>query len=165
MYDTWLRQHLDDLADTLVRGRRARRVGHVAATCGWRPAGEGDWTSVDDNDPARVDRLNEIVRQVASGRDDMSVVDLGAWAQRLPRGEFASGQRADGRDLTEDGAVRAADWLVPALFEVLGITVAEESPDPAATPPPTRPRTAGGHHRPGGPRPGPPRRRALIAHA
>ena len=53
----------------------------------------------------------------------------------MPRGEFASGQRVDGRDLTEDGAVRAAEWLVPALFDVLGIAVEEQAPDPAATPP------------------------------
>jgi peptidoglycan/LPS O-acetylase OafA/YrhL len=134
VYDTWLRQHLDDLADTLSEAGVPvvwATTPHVRLA----PAGEGDWTSVDANDPARVDRLNEIVRQVASDRRDMSVVDLGAWAQRLPRGEFAPGQRADGRDLTEDGAVRAADWLVPALFEVLGIPVEEESPDPAATPP------------------------------
>jgi peptidoglycan/LPS O-acetylase OafA/YrhL len=134
VYDTWLRQHLDDLADTLSEAGVPvvwATTPHVRLA----PAGEGDWTSVDANDPARVDRLNEIVRQVASGRRDMSVVDLGAWAQRLPRGEFASGQRVDGRDLTEDGAVRAAEWLVPALFDVLGIAVEEQAPDPAATPP------------------------------
>ena len=69
---------------------------------------------MDDNDPARVDRLNEIIRQVVSDRDDMSIVDLGAWAQRLPRGEFLPAQRAEGRDLTEDGATRpSAGWSPP----------------------------------------------------
>jgi hypothetical protein len=134
VYDTWLRQHIDDLADTLAEAG-VPVVWATSPHVRLAPAGDGDWTSVDANDPARVDRLNEIVRQVASGRRDMPVVDLGAWAQRLPRGEFASGQRAEGRDLTEDGAARAADWLVPALFDVLGITVEEPPADPAATDP------------------------------
>ena len=68
-----------------------------------------------DNDPARVDRLNEIVRSVAAGHDRSTVIDLGAWAQRLPRGEFAPGYRAEGRDLTEEGAVNAAAWMIPEL--------------------------------------------------
>ena len=146
VFDTWLRQHLESLADTL--GESGVPVvwatsPHVRLT----PAGdEGDWTSLDDNDPARVDRFNEIVRQVVSGREDMSVVDLGAWAQRLPRGEFAPAQRAEGRDLTEDGATRAASWLVPALLDVVGAPAeggaeAEEpapAPDGATTTAPAR---------------------------
>ena len=139
VYDTWLRQQLGDVADVL---------GDAGVPVVWAtsphvrlaPAGSdgGDWTSVAANDPARVDRLNEIIRQVAAGRDEMSVLDFGAWAQRLPRGEFASAQRFEGRDLTEDGATRATGWLVPELFDLLGV----EEPAAESTPPDTTPAPA-----------------------
>ena len=139
VYDTWLRQQLDDVADVL---------GDAGVPVVWAtsphvrlaPAGSdgGDWTSVAANDPARVDRLNEIIRQVAAGRDETSVLDFGAWAQRLPRGEFASAQRFEGRDLTEDGATRATGWLVPELFDLLGV----EEPAAESTPPDTTPAPA-----------------------
>jgi hypothetical protein len=66
----------------------------------------------------------------------MSIVDLGAWAQRLPRGEFAPAQRAEGRDLTEDGATRAVRWLVPTLIDLVG------APDEAEAEAETEPATA-----------------------
>jgi hypothetical protein len=90
---------------------------------------EGYWSDLADNDPARVDRLNEIIRRVAAGRDDVTVVDLQSWAQRLPGGEFGPANRAAGRGLTEAGAARAAAWLTPQVLEVLGI---EAEPDEAA---------------------------------
>jgi hypothetical protein len=123
VYDIWARQHLEDLADTLADAG-VPVVWATSPHVRLAPGGdlEGDWTDVPDNDPARVDRLNELIRGVAADRDDMQVLDLASWAQRLPRGEFGPDQRAEGRDLTEDGAVRAAGWAVPRLFEVLGIT-------------------------------------------
>jgi peptidoglycan/LPS O-acetylase OafA/YrhL len=122
VYDAWLRQHLADLADTLERAD-VPIVWATSPHVRMPPAGEleGDWTHVADNDPARVDRLNEIIHSIASGRDGSTVIDLGAWAQRLPRGEFAPRYRAEGRDLTEDGAVTAATWMMPKLLEVLGL--------------------------------------------
>lgn len=114
-FDSWARHQLDILADELSDGG-APVLWATSPHVHLEPGGdlEGDWTDVAANDPARVDRLNEIIRDVAGSAGD-DVVDLGAWAQRLPRGEFGSGQRAEGRDLTEDGAVRAASWLVPQL--------------------------------------------------
>jgi hypothetical protein len=120
VYDRWLRSHLDDVADTL-EDAGVPVVWTTAPHVRLAPGGgaDGDWTTVEANDPARVDRLNEIIRSVASPRDGATVVDLGVWAQRLPRGEFAPEFRAEGRDLTEDGASRAAAWLVPELRSVL----------------------------------------------
>ncbi|MBN2623714.1 MAG: acyltransferase family protein [Acidimicrobiales bacterium] len=120
VYDSWLRQHLTDLADTLARAD-APVLWATSLHVRVPPAGdlEGDWTDVAENDPARVDRFNDILRDVAD-REGFTVIDLDAWGHQLARGEFNPGVRAEGGDLTEDGAVRAAGWLVPKVFEVTG---------------------------------------------
>jgi peptidoglycan/LPS O-acetylase OafA/YrhL len=123
VYDSWLRQRLSDLADTISEhGRQV--VWTTALHVRLAPAGQGaDWTEVAANDPARVDRLNEIIRSVARDRRDVTLIDLDAWAQQLPRGgEFGTDHRADGRDLTEAGADQAAAWLVPQLLDLAGGT-------------------------------------------
>jgi peptidoglycan/LPS O-acetylase OafA/YrhL len=126
VFDGWMRDHLRDLADTLDDAG-VPVIWATAPHVRVAPAGQGgeageaapDWTTVADNDPARVDRLNEIIRDVVADRDGNSVVDVGAWMQRLPRGEFAAAYRAEGGDLTEDGATRAVAWLVPELRSLL----------------------------------------------
>jgi hypothetical protein len=122
VFDHWMYEHLTDLADTL---------GDAGVPVVWAtsphlrlpPGGdlEGDWTTVADNDPARVDRLNALIRRVVSGRDNASVIDMGAWAQRLSRGEFAPNNREQNGDLTEAGAVGAVGWMVPELLAILGV--------------------------------------------
>ncbi len=82
------------------------------------------WDELDENDPARVDRLNEIVREVAADRPDVHVVDLGAWARGLPDGEFGEA-RADGVHFAWAGAAELGAWLAPQVTAVArGDTVA-----------------------------------------
>jgi peptidoglycan/LPS O-acetylase OafA/YrhL len=135
VFDEWMYQHLSDLADVLDDAG-VPVVWATSPHMRLAPAGdlEGDWTSVADNDPARIDRLNDLIREVVSGRENASVIDLGAWAQRLSRGEFAPNHRAEGRDLTESGAAGAVSWMVPELFEVLGIEPSTEAPAEAEAP-------------------------------
>jgi peptidoglycan/LPS O-acetylase OafA/YrhL len=130
VYDDWVADQLGGLADDLTDAGVPilwATSPHVRLA----PGGdlEGYWSDLADNDPARVDRLNDIIRRVAAGRDDVTVVDLQSWAQRLPGGEFGPANRAEGRGLTETGAVRAAAWLAPQVLEVLGI---EAEPEEAA---------------------------------
>jgi peptidoglycan/LPS O-acetylase OafA/YrhL len=122
VYDDWLRERLTDLADTLD-GAGVPVVWATSPHVRLAPGGDldGDWTDVADNDPARVDRLNDIIRAVAARHDDSTVIDLEAWAQRLPRGEFSPDHRVEGRDLSEVGADQAVAWMAPELFEILGI--------------------------------------------
>jgi peptidoglycan/LPS O-acetylase OafA/YrhL len=119
VFDEWLRHHYDDLADTLAEQDVPvlwATYPHVRLTPG--NDGEGDWTTVADNDPLRVERLNEIIGDTVSGRDGFTVVDLDAWSQDLPRGgAFSSDFRLEGRDLTEAGAREAARWLMPKVLE------------------------------------------------
>lgn len=140
VFDTWARQRLDELAGVLGRAGVPvvwATTPHVRLP----PAGDGGtgWTDVPDNDPARVDSLNEIVRAAAAGAGH-TVVDLADWAQRLPRGEFGRDDRAEGRDLTPTGAGRAVSWLVPQLLEAAG--VATGTGDGPADVPPTPTTTA-----------------------
>jgi peptidoglycan/LPS O-acetylase OafA/YrhL len=129
VFDDWLGDRYDDLADSLA-GQDVpvlwATYPHVRLAPG--DDGEGDWTTVADNDPLRVERLNEIIYDTVSGRDGFAVVDLDAWTQDLPAGgAFGAEYRLEGRDLTEAGAVAAARWLVPKVLEATGT-----EPPPAA---------------------------------
>jgi peptidoglycan/LPS O-acetylase OafA/YrhL len=122
VFDTWLGDRYDDLADRLA----AQDVPVLWATyphVRLAPGndGDGDWTTVADNDPLRVERLNEIIHDTVAGRDDFSVIDLDAWTQDLPAGgAFNPDYRLEGRDLTEAGADAVARWLVPKVLEAAG---------------------------------------------
>jgi hypothetical protein len=91
-----------------------------------------------ESDPARMDRLNEIVEQVASEREGVPVVDLAGYLQSLPGGEMDPALRPDGVHFTPETAVEVAAWLGPELLAA----VAAEGGDPAladaepAAPPP-----------------------------
>jgi hypothetical protein len=79
---------------------------------------EGDdssWSDFPDNDPARVDRLNELINANVRGREGFEVVDLAAWLYDVPRGEFNPELRS-GAELTEAGAEQAVDWLAPQVL-------------------------------------------------
>ncbi len=122
VFDDWLGDRYDDLADTLA-GRDIpvlwATYPHVRLAPG--NDGEGDWTTVADNDPLRVERLNEIIHDTVAGRDGFSVIDLDAWTQDLPAGgAFGADYRLEGRDLTEAGADAAARWLVPKVLDATG---------------------------------------------
>jgi peptidoglycan/LPS O-acetylase OafA/YrhL len=130
VYDAWLVDRLDSLADSVARAGVPvlwATSPHVRLAPG--QGQDGYWSDIPDNDPARVDRFNEIIRHVVAGREDFTVVDLQAWAQRLPQGEFGVTNRSEGVGLTELGATRAAAWLTPEVFEALGI---ELTPPPEA---------------------------------
>jgi peptidoglycan/LPS O-acetylase OafA/YrhL len=122
VFDDWLADRYDDLADRLA----AQDVPVLWATyphVHLAPGndGVGDWTTVDENDPLRVERLNEIIHDTVAGRDDFSVIDLDAWTQDLAGGgAFSAGYRLEGRDFTEAGADAAARWLVPKVLEATG---------------------------------------------
>jgi peptidoglycan/LPS O-acetylase OafA/YrhL len=119
-YDAWLRERLEDLA-TEVSAHADHVVWATTPHVRMAPARGGDWADVAANDPARIDRLNELVRSVARDRRGVTLVDLDAWAHQLPDGgEFGTANRTEGRDLSESAAARAAVFLVPRLLEAAG---------------------------------------------
>lgn len=66
-------------------------------------------------DPARTDRLNELLRLALVHRPEVAVIDLAARVQSLPGGEFGPGMRNDGVHLTDAGSDQIAAWLGPEL--------------------------------------------------
>jgi peptidoglycan/LPS O-acetylase OafA/YrhL len=79
------------------------------------------WTDFDDNDPRRVDVLNELIYTQAGIRKDIEVADLDAWLNDVPLGPFNPEMR-DGAELTEQGATAAVAWLAPQVLSAAGST-------------------------------------------
>ncbi|MBU6281472.1 acyltransferase [bacterium] len=68
-------------------------------------------------DPARMDRLGEIVREVAATRGDrMRTIDLGAHLRSRPGGELDPALREDVHFSVEGGAALADEWLGAAIL-------------------------------------------------
>jgi hypothetical protein len=124
LYDAWLVDELDGLADTLASADVPvlwATYPHVRV-----PGDDDDWTSVPENDPERVDRLNELIQRTVAGRDGFQVIDLVAAAQEFPRGgEFSADYRQDGVTLTQTGSDRVSAWLAGRVEEALDLTPAE----------------------------------------
>ncbi len=119
-YDRWLRGRLAGLAD---------RMATLGVPVLWatfphvRLQDNGDptrsWKDIDSNDPARVDRLNELVGEVVAGRPGFRVVDLEAWTETLPGGEFAADMR-DGTHYSWRAAEPLGEWLAPQVLAAAG---------------------------------------------
>jgi hypothetical protein len=77
------------------------------------------WQSFDDNDPARVDRLNEVVAGALATREGFQVVDVAGWLRRQPGGEFDPDIREDGIHYTFDGSDAVAAWTVPQVLDAV----------------------------------------------
>ncbi len=114
--DGWLREQLVAIADVLstmdvpvvwATHPHIRMHDPTDATV--------PWSDMDENDPARVDRLNEIVREVVDGRPRFHTVELGEWTRDLPGGEFDPEMR-DGVHYSGRAAERLAGWLAPEVI-------------------------------------------------
>jgi len=71
-----------------------------------------------ESDPARMQRFNTLVRDLALRRSgDMRVVDLAGYMETLPGGVFDETYRPDGIHTTKESAARIAeDWLADAIL-------------------------------------------------
>jgi len=74
-------------------------------------------TDGETSEPARMDRFNALVAEVARTRPDrMRIVDLGAYLRSRPAGELDRTIRADGVHFTKPGSAEvAAAWLGPEI--------------------------------------------------
>jgi hypothetical protein len=118
VHDEWFRTELDRLATTLTEPGIPvlwTTFPHVRMESPAEPT--KDWTDFAINDPWRVDRLNEILADVAAAHPGVTPVDLDGWVHGWPGGEFDPARR-DGVHFLDAGSDLAADWLVPQLIEL-----------------------------------------------
>lgn len=66
------------------------------------------------SDPARMEAFHQIIDEVAASRDRVEVVDLAGWVESQPDDTRL---RPDGIHFSDDGSLRAAEWLAPAVLE------------------------------------------------
>jgi len=77
--------------------------------------GQG-FTGLPESDPARMERLNELIREAASLRPGVAtVVDFGGWMATQPGGGLDPSIRSDGVHLSEPFIAVTGDWLAPQV--------------------------------------------------
>ena len=85
------------------------------------------FTGLPESEPARVDRLNEIIRHAASLRPGVTaVIDLQTWLAAQPGGEIDPAKRQDGLHFLDSYLPTIGDWMGPQLLEL-----ARNGPPPA----------------------------------
>jgi peptidoglycan/LPS O-acetylase OafA/YrhL len=117
-HDEWFRTELDRLATTMTAPGVPvlwTNFPHVRMASPSEPT--KDWTDFVINQPWRVDRLNEILAEVAAAHPGVTPVDLDGWVHSWPEGEFDAARR-DGVHFLDTGSDLAADWLVPQLIDL-----------------------------------------------
>ena len=117
VFDEWFRGQLDELADILALGGAPvlwTSSPYVRIAVANDPSSH--WQDYDDNDPARADRLNEIVAEELADRPRFRIVDVAGWLRQLPGGETNPDYRADGVHLTVNGSNMLGAWMVPQIL-------------------------------------------------
>lgn len=78
------------------------------------------------SEPARMDRLNELIREVAAERpDEVWVIDVAAHLRAGTGGEMDPAIRPDGVHVSEEASGPLAQWLAPAILAALDDVTAD----------------------------------------
>jgi len=84
-----------------------------------------------ESDPARMDRLNEIIQRVADERDSAVTVDLPGYLRDQPGGEMDDRLRPDGVHFDLQTAYEvSADWLGQAVLDAIAAEPNPRAPQP-----------------------------------
>ncbi len=77
------------------------------------------FSNLPESDPARIDRLNQILAEAVSLRPGVAaLVDLGRWQAEQPGGDLNTEARPDGLHYTDEYSRVMANWLAPELLRV-----------------------------------------------
>lgn len=76
-------------------------------------------TDLPESEPARIDRLNELLAEAVGQRPDVArLVDMRGWLAAQPGGELDPVTRPDGIHFTDAFTPTVADWLGPQLLAI-----------------------------------------------
>ena len=133
-YDRWLERQMSDVA----REFEARRVPVLWLTFPHIRMGDmkdptRSWKDIDINDPAKVDRFNQVLRRAVAGRPHITVVDLAAWLETWPDQSFRPEDR-DGVHFSFTASARVDAWLIPQVLAAIGPPRARPAVHPTARP-------------------------------
>ena len=127
VFDEFLTDELSAMTDLLLdQGVTVVWVTapHIETGRGLEPPPERPFP---ESEPERIDRLNEIIREIADAREGVVVVDLQGYLASLPGGEMDENLRPDGVHFEPQSATQVArDWLGPEVIRALTL----ESPPP-----------------------------------
>lgn len=113
-YDAWLHDQMIEFAHT-VASSGAHVVWLTSADIRLpHPDGSGPYP---EEDPARMDRYNAIITQVAAELDFVDVADLASFVQERPGGQFDEEFRPDGAHMHLETAPDVVEFLVAAIVE------------------------------------------------
>ena len=77
------------------------------------------YADLPESDPARVDRLNEIMAEAVALRPGVAtLVDFQAWLAAQPGGELDPAKREDGLHFYDEYSPAIGEWLGPQLLEL-----------------------------------------------
>jgi peptidoglycan/LPS O-acetylase OafA/YrhL len=113
--DSWLGDRIEHIADVLDRQGAPvvwLTFPHVRTRDPADPT--RTWDTIGINDPAKVDRLNQIITAVAARHPGINVVDLAGWLQTWPDQSFDPADR-DGVHFSWSASDRVAAWLMPQV--------------------------------------------------
>jgi len=84
-----------------------------------RPGLDQGFQGLPESDPARIDRLNQLINEAASLRPGVAqVLDFQGWLQQQPGGEEDTAKRPDGVHFTEEYLPTVGAWLGPEVRRI-----------------------------------------------
>jgi hypothetical protein len=118
-YDTYLREQIAKVTDFLNQNGVERVVWLLTphVDVGRQPGQPSK--DFQASEPTRIDRLNELIREVASTRPFVTVLDYAAFARSWPDGEYDPTFRPDGVTPNDAGGAEIAEWLGPQLVDLV----------------------------------------------
>ena len=116
VYDKWLRGQISDAIDTMTaQGATVVWLTHPHIKDGLESGAKGPFP---EEDPARMDALNKMIREVVATKPRAQMLDLRAHMQTLPEGEMSLADRPDGIHWAKPAALALAPWLGTSLIDI-----------------------------------------------
>jgi peptidoglycan/LPS O-acetylase OafA/YrhL len=110
-YDAWLAGRYGELVDVLsADGALVAWASLPGLRAPYQPGLTGR-PPFDENDPARVARLNELLTSLAAADERVELIDFAAYSRERPGGEFDRRYRPDGVHLDARSALEVAPWF------------------------------------------------------